>query len=101
MDKKDQWEEATSGNVIKLEPGERIEGIFKQIEPSLTYKDSFALHIEVKEENTVLFVNKIVNDLLSTNSIKHGQEISLLFVGMKKTIDGKFEYKDYKLFFKK
>ena len=100
MSKQEKWKELETGNVIKLEEGQRAEGRFIKIEESQKYKDSYAVTIEVKgeEQPSVLFVNNIVKDLLETNKVSLGQNIAILFVGMKENQSKTFKYKKYKLF---
>lgn len=94
------WKEATSGDVIKLEEGDRVEGKFNSIEVSSMYPDSYALSMDVDGDSKVVFVNNIVYDLINRNNIQKGQEIAVLFVGLKDNAKGTRKYKDYKLFFK-
>jgi len=86
-----------SSTVVKLrEVGDKLEGKFVKIERSAMYDDSFALHVIVDKEPQVAFVNKIVNDAIGT--YKAGKLICVISKGMKKTEDGKKEYKDYDVF---
>lgn len=95
------WTEATSGDVVKLEEGKRIEGKYLDCTESVTYPDSFNLKLDVDGKTQVVFVNNIVVDLLKSNSVKQGDEIAVLFVGMRDNAKGTRKYKDFKLFVKK
>ena len=95
-----EWLEATAGDVIKLEPGERIDGIFLGMEESATFKESWAVKLKVEGENKVIFGNAILKELIEQNQIQVNQEISILYVEKKKNEKGTFEYKVYKLFYK-
>jgi len=90
--------ELTSGNVVKLEEGERLDGEYLNCEESSMFKDSYAVKVKDGEEVKTLFVSKIVKDLLETHNIKPGQKIGILFVGMKDNKTGTAKYKDYKVF---
>ncbi len=94
------WKEAKAGDVVKLKQGERIEGLFVDIQESKKYSDSYALTIETKKGKQVLFVNNIVKDLITTNSIMKGQEIAVLFKGQKENESKTFKYNDFALLFK-
>lgn len=96
-----QYIQATSGDVVKLEAGQSISGIFVVIEPSKMYKDSFALKLRQADRLKTIFVSSIVADLISGNSIMSGQDIKLTFKGKVKAQNGKFEYNDYELFYAK
>jgi len=91
----DGWKELESGDVIKLEAGEQVNGKFVLLEESRTYKDSYALTLETPQGQKVLFVSNIVKDLLQKNGITPGQEIAVMFKGMRKNKAGTAEYKDY------
>lgn len=96
-----EFKEATGGNVVKFEKeGDSIEGTFLGYEESKQYEKSYAVRIKDGEVNKVVFVSNIVIDLIRSNQIQIGQEIRIVYQGKKKTIDGKKEYNDYKLFFK-
>lgn len=94
------WKEAKSGDVIKLAEGERVEGTFQALEESSLYPDSYALKLNVNGENKTLFVSGIVASLLDSNNVQKGQEIAVLFAGMKSNSKGTRKYKDFKVFFK-
>lgn len=96
----EEWKEATSGDVLKLEEGDRIEGKFLGIEVSSMYPDSYALTIDVEGEQKVTFVNNIVHDLINRNQITPGSQIAVLYVGLKENAKGTRKYKDFKVFFK-
>lgn len=90
--------ELTSGNVVKLQQGERIDGTFINIEPSAQYKDSYALKIQVGNDIKVIFVSNIVKDLITGNNIQQGKKISVLYKGLKSNKSGTAKYKDYTVF---
>ncbi len=87
--------ELTSGNVVKLEEGQRLDGEFISCDVSAQYKDSYALKVKDGEEIKVTFVNNIVKDLIEGNAVKPGQKIAVLFKGMKDNKSGTAKYKDY------
>ena len=97
---KEDWKEATSSEVIKLQAGERVEGEYLGMEESALFPSSYALNIRVSGENKVLFINDILKDLIVKNKIEMGQNIAVLYVGDKKNQKGTRSYKEYKLFFK-
>ena len=97
---KSDWKQATSGDVIKLEEGQRVEGIFKNMEASILFPSSFAVTVEVKGEKKILFANSILHDLIVKNDIKLGQEIAILYVGEVKNQQGTRTYKNYELFYR-
>jgi len=90
--------ELTSGNVVKLAEGDRLDGKFVSCEQSAQYKDSYAIKVDDNDEIKVLFVNNIVKDLLETHTVKPGQKISILYVGLRDNKTGTAKYKDYKVF---
>ena len=94
------WKEATSGDVVKLKEGERIEGKLVTIEPSTQYPESFCLKLDTKDGLKVTFVSNIVKDLIESNSIMKGQDMAVLFKGLKKSEKSGREYKDYSVLFK-
>jgi hypothetical protein len=99
IETEEKWLEAKSGDVIKLEVGERITGIFKGIEESVLYPSSYALSLEIEGELKTLFVNSILQQLIVKNEIKINQKIAILYVGDVKNQSGTRTYKDYKLFY--
>lgn len=96
-----EWIQAEVGNVVTLQDGEDLTGIFKGLEESASYKDSWAFHVQVNDEIKTLFGNKILKDLFEKNDIKINQEVRILYTGKKKNEKGTFEYKTYELFYKK
>jgi len=90
--------ELTSGDVVKLEAGDRIDGEFVAIEQSKQFADSYAVHIGTPEGNKVVFVNNIVRDLIEKNGVLKGTKIAILFKGLKKSEKTGREYKDYSVF---
>ena len=96
-----EYIQATSGDVVKLEAGQSISGVFVVIEPSKMYKDSFALKLRQGDRLKTIFVSSIVAELISGNSIMTGQDIKLTYKGKVKAQNGKFEYNDYELFYVK
>lgn len=99
-EKNDGYTKLESGDVITLKEGETIEGIFRGISESVLYPSSWAVSIEVNNEQKVIFVNNIVNDLFIKYDIKIGQKMKLKFKGMIQNKAKTFEYKDYDLFIK-
>lgn len=93
------YKEATSGEVLKLEEGDSIEGNFINIEESKQFSSSYALRVETREGVRVTFVSGIIRDLIEANSIKKGQKIKCTFKGMKKSETTGREYKDYQLLY--
>lgn len=87
--------ELTQGNVVKLEAGEHLEGLFLSVEQSEMYKDSYALKVKDGDEVKVTFVNNIVKDLLESNGVKPMTKIRVLYKGMVKNKEGSRSYKDY------
>ena len=89
-----ELKEAKQGDVVKLEEGQNIEGVLRRVDESAMYPGSYAVQLDEK----VVFVNKPVIDLFETNGIRPGTHfVKLTFNGMKKTQDGKREYKDFKV----
>ena len=84
----DEWKEATTGNVVKLEEGESLQGQYVGIEQSHQYKDSFAFKVSVDGDVKVTFVSNIVKELIETNGIKEGQDVKLTYDGMKESENG-------------
>ena len=84
----DGFKKATAGDVVKLEIGDHIEGSFQGYEPSKQFPDSFAVRIKQGDDIKVVFVSKIVTDLIDSNGILSGQQIRIFFKGMKKNEAG-------------
>ena len=97
---KEEWQEASNSEVIKLQAGDRVEGEYLGLEESALFTGSYTLNIRVSNENKVLFVNDILKDLIIKNKISMGQQIAILYIGDKKNLKGTRSYKEYKLFFK-
>lgn len=95
-----EWKEATTSEVVKLEPGDRIEGKYVSLEKSALYPDSYALVIETNDGSVTTFVNEVARNLIEHNNIQPDTEIALIFVGMKKNLAGNREYKNYQLLYK-
>ena len=95
-----EWNKATSGDVVKLEQDQSLEGKYVGLEQSKTYPDSWGFKVETPEGVKCVFVNNIVKDLVASNNIMKGQEVKLTFKGLQKTEDGKKEYKTYDLLFR-
>lgn len=99
----DNLVEATSGDVFKFEnAGDFIQGIFLGYEESKTYPGSYS--VKVSQENQkikVVFVSGIVIDKIKANQIEPGDTIKIDYLGKRKTQDGKKDYNDYKVFFRK
>ncbi len=99
MDKENEnWNELKPGEVIKLAEGEHLTGKFVSIEESTMYKESYAVTLDTEKGQEVTFVSAIVKDMLNKNSVNVGDNIRILYKGMKKTKDGSREYKDYSVF---
>ena len=93
-----QMKELTSGNVVKLEQGQHLEGEFVSCDESAMYKDSYAFKVKDGEETKTTFVNNVVKDLLDSNAVKPGDKVRVLFKGMKSNKSGTAQYKDYSVF---
>jgi len=90
---------AKTSDVVKLrDSGDRLEGDFVKIEKSRIYDDSWVLHVNDNGKPKVAFVNKIVLDSIESKNLKVGKKIVVISKGMKKTEDGKKEYKDYDVY---
>ena len=101
MSKDDGFKKADTSSVIKLEKeGDSITGVLMNYEESKMYKDSYALAFR-KEDGKIetIFTNEIPVQAIKAHDLI-GKEVKLVFKGMTKTQDGKFEYKDYEVFFK-
>lgn len=94
-----EWKKATSGEVVKLAPGENLEGVFVGIEVSKQFTGSYAFKVKQGDDIKTVFVNNIVSDLINTNQIKPGMSVRLLMMNKKKNKKGQ-EYSDYELEFK-
>lgn len=97
----ENWTKATSGNLIKFEtPNASLSGNFLSIEESNQFSGSYLVKV-TKEDNSVyaVFVSGLVKDLLETNNIQKGHKIKIVFLGKKKTQDGKKEYNAYEVFY--
>jgi len=95
-----EWKAATHGEIIKLEAGQSLEGIYAGIDQSKEYADSWCFKIEKDGKTTGTFVNNIVKELIETNNIMNGQEVRLTFKGLKENEKGTRSYKDYELLFR-
>lgn len=94
-----EYKQAKSGDVIVLEQGDYIEGIYKGHEESRNFPGSYAFKVEQPDGLKVVFVSKMVVDLIASNSIMVGQQIKLVYKGMKENEARTREYKVYDLFF--
>ena len=92
--------QAKSGDVVKLEVGEYLEGSYMGYEESKTYPGSYALKIRKGDDTKVTFVNNIAIDLIESNGIKQGDFIRVFFKGMRKNEAGTYSYKEYEIFYK-
>ena len=100
MEKKESWKKAESGEVIKFDKeGDVIVGIFEGIEQSKKFKDSYALSLTIAEEIKVLFVSKIVKDLIERNKILQGMTMKITFTGDKISQNGQ-TYHTYQIEYK-
>lgn len=101
QEKVNSWKEATSGDVVKFEkPNDSIQGVYLCHEQSTLYEDSYAVKVSVGEATKVVFVSKIVVDFIKSTNIQVGQQIRIVFLGMKETKDKRRKYKDYKVYYK-
>lgn len=99
--KVDGWNQATSGDVVKFEKdGDAIEGKLIGFEPSRQYPDSYAVKVDTKDGIKIVFVSGIVVDLISSNSLKKGQEIKIVYKGKKRNKKDTADYNDYELLYK-
>jgi len=96
----EDWKEASMGNVVKLEEGQALTGKFVSIEESKQYPGSYAFKVETETDVKVTFVNSIVKELIESNNIMKGQDVRLIFKGMKENEQGTRSYKDYSLLFR-
>jgi len=97
----DGYKKADTSSVLKLEKeGDFIEGVLMNYEESKMYKDSYALAIR-KEDGKVetIFTNEIPVQAIKAHDLL-GKQVKIIFKGMTKTKDGKFEYKEYDVLFK-
>ena len=98
----DEYKEAVNPGIVKFEKtGDEIEGVFLSSEESRLYPDSFSIRVMDGDVAKSCFVNNIVVDLMKNNNIQSGDKIKIVYQGKVKTKDGRKEYKNFKLFFKK
>jgi len=96
-----EYKQATSGDVVKFEKeGDAIEGKLMTTEPSRQFPDSYALKVETTEGVKVVFVSGIVIDLITSNGVKSGQQIKVVYKGKKDNKAKTAKYNDYELYFK-
>jgi len=100
----DGFKRAELGEVVKFgETGEHIEGVYMGYEESSQYKDSYALSFKDSDGVKIIFVNKIIIDIINRNVkefVVGSTIIRVIYKGKQKTQDGKKEYHDYEVFFK-
>lgn len=94
------YKKAEGGNVVKLEKeGDKVAGILLGWEESKMYQGSYAVSIKTDKEIVIVFTSEIPVDMFKKNNLT-GKDIVLVYDGKVKTKDGKFEYKNYSVFFK-
>jgi hypothetical protein len=84
--------------------GDMIEGIYIGIEPSLNFKDSWALKYEDSRtgDKYAVFVNKLVYDRITVSGMLKGMCFRLIYTGDRQSVNNpKFKYKTYDLFVRK
>lgn len=93
-----EYEEVGGGEVIKLEkPNEQVTGLYKGIEESKQFKDSYALRLRIDGEDKILFVNNIVKDKIEQGNVEIDNEIRITFLGKVKNVKGDRQYNSYKV----
>lgn len=91
---------AKDSEVTKLEnENDKVEGKLISCEPSSLYPDSWALKLDTDKGLVTTFVNVIVKQRIDENSIRHGDNIVVVYKGLKKSERTGREYKSYDVYF--
>lgn len=91
-----ELKEAKQNEVVKFENvGDKISGTFVKIEQSPKYEDGYGLSYIENGKPKIVFVSKMVKDLIENNAVPKGAYIEVEYTHDQKTKDNKKTYRAY------
>lgn len=96
----DEWKEQKGGDVVTLAPGEKISGKYVSMEQSKKFPDSYGVKIDTPEGQKVIFANELLRQKIEDSGVMRGQEVMIIFEGLKKNETGTREYKLFQFFYR-
>lgn len=92
------WEKVEAGESVDFDTTPEVEGTLAEVKPDVGKFKSTVYTLVTADGDKTVWGNRVLNDKMKKVAL--GSEVKIVGKGLKKTLDGSAEYRDYDVFFR-